>query len=64
MTSYSHITSPCIGICKFKQQQCLGCYRQKTDVDNWFLLPLSQRQHIIQLVMPKIMAHRPAYKDR
>ncbi|XOV80875.1 MAG: DUF1289 domain-containing protein [Aestuariibacter sp.] len=49
--------SPCQGLCRFDDsEQCLGCFRKRDDIDNWFYLSDQQKVAIIAEVTPKIAA--------
>lgn len=52
--------SPCQGICKFNDEdKCIGCFRRREDIDNWFYLSDGDKQTIIDQVLPLItMQHQ------
>lgn len=63
MSQYK-ITSPCIGECKLNQDKvCQGCYRTSEQIENWFLMPMPERQLIIDSVLPKIIADRKTHQS-
>lgn len=47
--------SPCQALCKFDDDDvCMGCFRQRDDVDNWFYLDDERKWQIIEEVKPLI----------
>lgn len=48
-----------MAVCKYDDNDvCLGCFRQRKDIENWFFLSPAQQQAIVTEVMPKIDAKR------
>lgn len=51
----SRPVSPCQAVCKFDDDDvCMGCFRQRNDVDNWFYLDDERKWQIIEEVKPLI----------
>ena len=51
--------SPCQAICKYDDEDvCIGCFRRKQDIENWYFLDEPKKYQILQEVEPKIAAAR------
>ena len=48
---------PCQAVCKYDDEDvCIGCFRRKEDIENWFFLDDARKWEIIHEVKPKIEA--------
>ena len=51
------VLSPCIGICQLGDDGlCVGCLRSADEIGRW--LAMGERQHLMQIVLPKREAQR------
>lgn len=54
-----HPVGPCQAVCKYDDDDvCVGCFRRREDIDNWFFLKDERKWEIIREVEPKIAAAR------
>lgn len=50
----SSVLSPCIGICHVNEQGlCEGCFRTLHEIGAWLQFSPSQREHIMDSVLPE-----------
>ena len=47
------IKSPCIDVCKLKNDVCVGCGRTSYQIRNWSKFRSNKRDHIIQQLKSK-----------
>jgi len=53
------VLSPCIGICQLGDDGlCVGCLRSADEIGRWLAMGAAERQHIMQIVLPKREAQR------
>lgn len=55
---------PCQAICKYDNEDvCIGCFRRREDIENWFFLDDTRKWEIIHEVEPKIVTARKKRKS-
>jgi predicted Fe-S protein YdhL (DUF1289 family) len=52
--------NPCIDICKFTDQVCIGCGRTKAEVRGWKKLEKDERREIVELSKQRLKALKGA----
>ncbi|HPN79822.1 DUF1289 domain-containing protein [Dokdonella sp.] len=53
------VLSPCIGICQLGDDGlCVGCLRSADEIGRWLAMGAAERQHLMQIVLPKREAQR------
>ena len=43
----SHIESPCISICRYEDEVCVGCGRTVDEVVNWYDMTDNEKQAVL-----------------
>lgn len=46
----SHIESPCISICRYEDEVCVGCGRTVEEVVEWYNMSDNQKQEILNRI--------------
>ena len=53
------IPTPCIGICELGSDDCcVGCFRNGDEISRWRDMSASERQHLMDAVLPQREAAR------
>jgi len=51
------VIDPCQAICRFDEEDiCIGCFRQRQEINNWRFMSETERQTVVERVKPKIEA--------
>lgn len=44
------IKSPCIGLCKLANEVCIGCFRTKSEISEWFTATEQRKLKILERI--------------
>lgn len=48
---------PCQAVCRFDENDvCIGCFRQRAEVNNWRFMSNEEKAKVVEVVTPKIKA--------
>ena len=51
------IIDPCQVVCRFDDDDvCIGCFRNRDDINNWRFMSNDDKRKIVEVVKPKIEA--------
>ena len=51
------IIDPCQAVCRFDDDDvCIGCFRNRDDINNWRFMSNDDKRKIVEVVKPKIEA--------
>ena len=46
----SHIESPCISVCRYEDEVCVGCGRTVDDIVNWYDMTDDEKQAVLNRI--------------
>ena len=49
----SHIESPCVSICRYENEVCVGCGRTVDDIVNWYDMTDDEKQAVLNRLEKK-----------
>ncbi|WP_455925834.1 DUF1289 domain-containing protein [Pseudomonas putida] len=47
---------PCIGVCKFDDDVCVGCGRNKREIKGWKKMDKAERRHALAQAQMRLLA--------
>ena len=53
----TEIKNPCIGVCKYDDKVCIGCYRSMKETANWKNYNIDEKQQVLKNIEIQKLKH-------
>lgn len=55
------VESPCVGVCRLEDGQCVGCRRTAYEIENWWEMSDYDKQRVLDRLLDDLLDKRSRY---